>query len=284
MLNRHSDIAIVVAHFHPDGRVARHLLEFIEFARKFVTPHIVLVSTNISEDSKLQVEEHCRVIQRDNVGYDFWSYKVGLESLPSDVSWTRWIIINSSIVIASPAVLLAQLLSRPVGYGLLGLTQSEDMAKHLQSYCVMFEGKNFLKSEILRNWWSTMRPISDRDQVIRHYEIGMTQYFERNKIPVQAIYQLTQSDKLTAIARSICENNIVFNIPATQSHFTFNLESASRFNPTHVMWDAVFSRFGVVKIEFLRKSLFSLGLMPLVTQLEGWSDVPVRELVADALL
>ncbi len=276
------DTGVVVAHFHPEGRVARHLLEFIAYVKQHVTPHIVLVSTGISDEDKLRVENYCPVIRRDNVGYDFWSYKEGLEALSPNRLWKRWLIINSSIVIANPSLLAHQLFSRPIEYGVIGLTSSEDGGEHVQSYCVMFDGEGFIRSDVMKNWWNAMQVISERDRVIREYEIGMSQYFKKLGVPVRAIYKPTQNEKLNAIIRVIFQDGFKQTIPATQDHVVFQLKLSNRLNPTHFMWDALFKQFGVVKIDFLKRSIFAPQLANILRSPE-WASVPVRDLIVDAL-
>ncbi len=274
----------MVAHFHPNGRVPTHLLEFLAYLRQHVNPHIVFVSTGLSDEAKALVEKCCPVIRRENFGYDFWSYKVGIEALPHQRSWKRWVLINSSIVIANPALLVRQLFARPLEGGVLGLTFSEDRAPHVQSYCVVFEGEKFIQSDIQKNWWNTMQPISNRDAVIGNYEVGMSQYFIRQRVPVRALYQPTQNEKLKAIIRLASQNNIEFEIPGDRETFTFNLVAANKLNPTHFMWDSVFKQFGIVKIDFLLKSIFSAQLLACIQDLKEWKGIPVRELINDALI
>lgn len=278
------DAALVVAHHHPDGRVARHLLEFIEYVCRWVTPHVIFVSTALSDEDKDRVEALCPVIRRENVGYDFWSYKIGIEALPTERPWKRWVILNSSIVISNSALLAHELFSRPVGHGIVGLTRSMDFAAHVQSYCVVFEGEHFLKSEIMKNWWAQMQPISDREQVIQSYEIGMTQFFARNGIPVRALYQPTPGEKLMGIMRSRVDGGCLLPLPAHQDSFLIRLADADHLNPTHWMWDAIFGRFGIVKIDFLKNNIFSKQLYSLVESLPDPIRIHVRDLIEDALI
>lgn len=283
-LNLPNDTAIVIAHHHPEGRVARHLIEFIEYVRRCVTSTVILVSTGISDEYKILLEGFCTVIRRENVGYDFWSYKVGLEALPADRPWKRWVILNSSIVISNPALLVHELFSRPIGFGMIGLTKSMEIAPHVQSYCVVFEGEDFLGSTIMKNWWKQMQPISDRERVIRSYEIGMTQYFAKNKIPVNALYHPNSREKLMAIMRWMVEKREPLVLPAHQDSYVIRLSDGDRINPTHWMWDVVFARFWVVKIDFLKRNTFSKQLYSLVESLPDPMKSHVRDLIEDALI
>ncbi len=283
-LSRDDNTAVVIAHFHPAGRVARHLIDFVIYVKSHVTPHIVLVSTGLSDDGKELLEKHCKVILRENFGYDFWSYKVGIDALSSAKPWKRLLIINSSIVIANPALLALSIFGRPVGRGIIGLTISREFAIHVQSYCVIFEGEDFINSNAMRNWWSAMEPISDREQVIQKYEIGMSQYFMKSGYSPQSLYKPTQGKKALAIMRAIVQSEVVFNIPEEQNEVMIRLNRSDHLNPTHFMWDFVFKKFGVIKIDFLRQSIFSGQLLSLIKRSPAWAGTSVQSLINDALI
>ena len=274
---------IVIAHFDPKGRVARHLSEFVDYARCHLTPHIVFVSTGLSDDGERSLEGRCQVIRRENIGYDFWSYKIGIDALRDRGPWDRLLIINSSIVILDPERLASQIFDRKAEEGLVGLTFSREIGPHIQSYCVMFEGRGFIESDAMQRWWGDMIPISDRELVIHKYEIGMSQYFIKRNAYVRPLYVPTQGEKLVAITRAIAQSMLPVQIPQNQHTVEVKLEQGTNLNPTHFMWDAVLRQFGIVKIDFLRKSLFAAQCRDLVSQSPEWTDRSALDLIMDAL-
>ena len=50
-------------------------------------------------------------------------------------------------------------------------------------------------------------------------------------------------------------------------------------NPTHAFWEPLWDRFGVVKLELLRRNPYELDMVPL----RGRCTLRERELIADAL-
>lgn len=62
------------------------------------------------------------------------------------------------------------------------------------------------------------------------------------------------------------------------------LNRSDHLNPTHFMWDFVFKKFGVIKIDFLRQSIFSGQLLSLIKRSPAWAGTSVQSLINDALI
>lgn len=274
---------IVIAHYDRAGKVAKHLLQLVRYLAEQVTPHIVFVSTGISPGAIEQLQPFCHVISRDNSGYDFWSYKVGLEALPSTVTWDRQLLLNSSIIVLDPALFANQLLIPRPGERILGLTRSYEHIDHLQSYCLLFDGRQLIQSSAMKRWWEEMQPVSDREQVIQRYELGLSHYFRSHMVELTAAMQPSARDRLMAAVRSIVQHGVPENFPTIDDHVALNLGLAEQSNPTHSMWDRLLAQFGVIKIDFLRKSFFAKQLLDAVQHGPQWAAIPALELINDAL-
>jgi lipopolysaccharide biosynthesis protein len=136
---------------------------------------------------------------------------------------------------------------------MLALTANYEYAAHLQSYWISFENRRILDSPAFARWWSEMEPVSDRDQVIPRYEVGMSQAMH------QAGFKLGSA----------------FSPPAEQ-----RVAKAHR-NPTHVFWHSLMEEFAVLKLELLRTNPFRMDLGKLERVLEARPEW--RALVDDAL-
>jgi rhamnosyltransferase len=73
-------LAFVIAHYHPQGKLAADLFALIRHLSALAS-RVVLVSTCLSAVCTAKVRPFAQVIARENFGYDFWSYRVGLEAL-----------------------------------------------------------------------------------------------------------------------------------------------------------------------------------------------------------
>lgn len=162
----------VMAHYDPAGRVApyvRHQLgELLAF---FDTVRFVTVA-QLSADERGSLDPRLEVIERPNTGYDFYSYKVGLDGADL-TTYDEVLLCNDTYV--GPLVPFADIFGAMdrVEADFWGLTLSEEIAPHVQSYFVAFR-RTALASPAFGDFWASMEPVSDRDEVIRRYEVGMS--------------------------------------------------------------------------------------------------------------
>ena len=244
--------AFVVAHYDPAGRIAWNLRDLV--AHLASLGRVVFVSTNLSGEASGSLPAGVQVITRPNEGYDFFSYKRGIEALGDPPAFDCVVILNSSFVCLDPPRLTQRFFSRArPDVDLLGLTANYEYAAHLQSYWISFEGRRVLDSPAFAQWWRDMEPVSDRDLVIPRYEVGMSQAFHN------AGFRLASA----------------FTPPAQR------WGAVAHRNPTHVFWDALMEEFAVVKLELLRTNPFRMDLGKLQAVLQARPEW--RALVDDAL-
>ena len=222
--------AFVVAHYDPAGRVAWSLRDLV--AHLASLGRVVFVSTNLSDEAAKSLPGGLEVITRPNEGYDFYSYKRGIESLGDRAAIDSLVILNSSFVCLDPARLTGRFFarSRP-DVDVLGLTSNYEYAAHLQSYWIAFEGRRVLDSAAFSTWWATMEPISDRDLVIPRYEVGLSHAMHRAGFKLASAFAAPRE----------------------------GAPSAHR-NPTHIHWDALLEEFAILKLELLRTNPFRMDL------------------------
>jgi len=272
--------AVVIAHYDPAGRLAAHLQRFVAHLGS-LTRHVVFVSTGLSDAGAARLAPHARVVVRDNYGYDFWSYKVGIEALGDLAAFDRLWVLNSSFIIFDPALLCDRLLQWQGEADLLGLTQSADCGPHLQSYCIAFRTRRVLESRAFARWWGQMTPISDRLQVILQYEIGMSQHFARAGFSSGAAFVPTTAERLTAVFRGIETRNLKVAAIAGEGPVRLQLRDAELLNPTHYAWEGLLERCGILKLELPRDNPHHLELRTLRARLA--TKPSYLELYEDAL-
>ena len=243
--------AFVVAHYDPAGRAARHLRELVSHLASL--GRVVFVSTNLahSEAQGLRAAG-IEVITRPNEGYDFFSYRRGMEALGELSVIDALTILNSSFVCLDPPTLTARFFSRlSPDIDVLGITSNYEYAAHVQSYWMSFETRRVLDSPAFASFWRDMQPVSDRDLVIPRYEVGLSQAMNRAGLRLASAFT-----------------------PPASARPPYR-------NPTHVFWDALLAQFGIIKLELLRTNPFRMDL----SKLEGVLQLRPewRALVDDAL-
>ena len=243
--------AFVVAHYDPAGRVAQHLRGLV--AHLASLGRVVFVSTNLATaDEQALASTGIEVITRPNEGYDFFSWRRGIEALGELSAFDALTILNSSFVCLDPPTLTSRFFaSASPDVDVLGITSNYEYAAHVQSYWMSFETRRVLDSPAFAAFWRDMQPVSDRNLVIPRYEVGLSQAMNRAGLRLAS----------------------AFTPPPGQR--------PPYHNPTHVFWDAVLAQFGIIKLELLRTNPFRMDLSRLDAVLQARPDW--RALVDDAL-
>jgi len=235
--------AWVVAHHHPQGRVAGHLAALVEA----LPGPVAFVSTNLTAEGAARLPSRAKVWTRPNEGYDFLSYRVGLERLgPAFEDAGGIVILNSSFVALDPAKLLDAFFARfDASSHLVGLTRSAEFSPHLQSYWVGF-GREAVRAPAFARWWGQVAPLAGRGHVVGSYELGMSSFFAASGLRLESV---------------------------------FEAPDARPVNPMNAFAPEILERLGIVKIEFLRANPLGLDMKAFAARLSPRE----RALVEDAL-
>jgi hypothetical protein len=182
-LSKHNNkTAYVIAHYDINGNLAQYLENLVIYLHSLGS-QIIFVSTNLNESGKRRLTPYAAVIQRPNVGYDFLSYKIGIETLGDLAHLDRLTLFNNSFISINPSKLLKPFIGAPKKMAMRGITFSYDIAPHIQSYFLVFETKELLQSFAFQEWWRNITTLSGKEEIIQKYEIGLTQWFLKNNIP-----------------------------------------------------------------------------------------------------
>lgn len=141
---------------------------------------IIFVSTSPewvdAELKKLEGFVHT-IVWRENVGYDFGSYKAGISVLPQPLSSCNEVLLtnDSSYGPLFPlAPVFAHMGKRK--YDMWGITDHYHSAGyHLMSYFLVL-GKNTLRHELMNTFWGSLQmvPPHFKSTIITRYEIGLS--------------------------------------------------------------------------------------------------------------
>lgn len=166
-------LLVVMAHYDVGGVLRAHTLRSImNYAA--AADRMILVSTSGIRDSDIDsIPGEVEYLQRSNFGYDFFSYKWGLDYVGDYQDFDRVLVVNDSFI--GPVVPVMDILdhenTRSVDFA--GLTLSQSHHPHVQSFFFVFGGA-VSKSKGFRTFWKDMVPVSERMRVIHEYEVGLT--------------------------------------------------------------------------------------------------------------
>jgi hypothetical protein len=163
----------------------RLIKELIEFGYS-----VVLISA--CESTKvLEMDDDIRqkitIIRKPNIGYDFGSWSVAMQLLPTSRSASHVIVVNDSLVgpFAGLKDLFTALESSP--FDVTGITDSIQMRHHVQSYLLHFKNGSFQNPGIV-DFWNNIFVQEDKMEVIKSYELGLTAKAQAANLFVGALY------------------------------------------------------------------------------------------------
>jgi glycosyltransferase involved in cell wall biosynthesis len=192
----------------------------------------VFISTSaaISASDLKRLANCCiRIISRDNKGYDFYSWKIGLEQYSHYHDHAGLLLANDSVY--GPLFPFGDIITRLENSDadIIGMTDNFRYYPHLQSYFIYFKRPVVLSKEFV-NFFDDVRNLRFKRTVIRKYEVGLAKVFDK-KFRLMALYPL---EKMLNEGR-----NLNFN--------------KSEIDPTFRLWASLIIEF---KFPFLKKSLF----------------------------
>lgn len=246
--------AVVFAHFHAKGELRRDTLQMIR-ALSDSGRKVVFVSTGINANAAAEAEQVCEVIVRENRGYDFYSWRAGLAHLGllagNGGTYDQVFLMNSSVLVFDASKLVEEFFNSRRDSDFFGLTASNEIEPHVQSYLIRIGSKMWRRKEFT-DWWHSMVPVDDRQQVIFRYEIGLSKLVRSLGIRISASFGPHDMSKIGFFDRlySLGWRRLV--------------KSHGKINPTHFIWSDIFSKFGMVKIELIKSNPFKRDLLPLI--------------------
>lgn len=167
------------------------------------------------------------IVSRENVGYDFGSWAIGIHDFPRLARREHVLLVNDSMV--GPFGGIAELLRKfeTSTADVWGATSTLQFEPHLQSYFFGFRG-GILGKYPLKRFWSSVRELGSKEQIIVDYERGLSRLF--------TVEMLTTDAFLRAEELVLGE-----------------------MNPAIDAWDTMLERgFPFVKRELLRREQFSV--------------------------
>lgn len=255
MLTLDPKLAFVIAHYNPDGRVPRDLFNLVVYISK-LSDRIIFVSTHIAEIEIKKLSPYAQVIARENFGYDFWSYKIGVETLGDLKQTERIVFFNSSFITLDPKALMNSFLKPVSSQALRGLTISNHPKLHVQSYLFAFENSALINSTEFKSWWEQMVPLSNRDEVIDRYEIGMSEWFSKYGVPIKSALKVDQKDIVKSVYRALLKRHwkITDFTKILRVKLSFYLKIHQNLNPTHFFWMTVYNQSKILKVDLIKNN------------------------------
>ena len=194
--------------------------------------NIVFISSSntISDVDLEKLAGYCvKIINRENRGYDFYSWKTGLEEYPYYNAHTAVLLANDSVL--GPFFDFSDIVKRleNCDADIVGMTDNFRYSHHLQSYFLYCKKSVILSREFI-NFFDRVKVIGPKNAIIRRYEVGFSQLLGQ-QFHLAALYSLER------VLDKVC----------------YPERPKTLINPTSHLWKPLITEF---KFPFLKKSLF----------------------------
>jgi lipopolysaccharide biosynthesis protein len=269
----------IFAHYDRNGIVDPYVMyQLSELKQCGFRITFVTSSPSIGNEYIQMLTEPCRqIIVRKNYGYDFGSYKDGLNHIGELKNTEQIILANDSTY--GPVWSLANLLSAftPEQCDFWGVTDSWQNGYHLQSYFIAFYPAAFLSSTF-QQFWHNFPYISKKELSISRGELEFTRsllranlrcgiYCDYWKVYRRAHENLREcktgyarlngkyTDATASTDGLLCSltNQL---LQYRYRHLKDLLASGNLLNPTHELWDLLLTEF---KCPFIKRELLNIN-------------------------
>lgn len=262
---------VVMAAYDPDGELAAHVRFQLE-AWQGQCRRLIFVTTNqLTPSARDWLDGRAELIERDNVGYDFYSYRTGLLAAGDLTAFDQVVICNDTYV--GPLRGFAEIFHamEEAGYDFWGITTSRELKTHVQSFFVVFSA-SVVAADAFVAFWQDLTPLSDRRAVVRRYEVGLSRKLKAAGFRFGAYFRSHPGEWRRARARVVWWALHRTDVPpGLVARWKKRRDYAGAApNPMITMADAALdgARLPVVKIEALRHDPYGLGAARLLAEAE----------------
>jgi len=245
----------VFAHYDKHNKVDDYVYYYLTELLTVVQKLVFVTVSNIGDEDIARLNTlNIEVIKRKNIGYDFYSYKVGIDSIKLQ-EYNELIICNDSVF--GPTTSLKKIFEKQqeIISDFWGMSDSGLISYHLQSYFLVFK-KPVLQAKIFTNFWDEMKILHDKNEIITKYEVGLSLLLSEkfvshslvNKVPLIELYKgyLINIRHKKFILLRLLKTILTFRL--------IRLKTKKQYNAPISTWEYLVLEH---QLPFIKKSLFT---------------------------
>jgi lipopolysaccharide biosynthesis protein len=186
---------------------------------------VVIVTTSPVTVNAPNLPRNVQILRRPNLGYDFLSYRVGIERL-YDLGKLNGplLLVNSSFIVTDNCLFRNAVESalrsstNEKENEAVGLTISKQFRRHIQSYFIHLPEK-VLALDSVRKFWMGVQPKSSKYEVIFSYELGLSKVLADSKVRLRSVFRPSFLIRLQVHYRGIADSISSFLLNPSKSTF-----------------------------------------------------------------
>jgi lipopolysaccharide biosynthesis protein len=178
-------------HWDPDGQIRPDVLEQLRAYRRHADVAFVSASPQLIERQQLinHLQNLCDVLLiRHNEGYDFGSWKTGLQFCERWIRQARRLILTNDSCYG-PLQSLDSLFQRldSTSADVVGLTGSTAIRRHLQSY-FLAHSQRVIQTPLFWTFWDQIGCWGSKVELVLACEVGWSAQLEKAGFSLEALY------------------------------------------------------------------------------------------------
>jgi lipopolysaccharide biosynthesis protein len=258
--------AILFAHYDRDGIIDPYVVAAArEYGRVADTLVLISVSTQtLPPDLSDTVDIF---VPRKNIGYDFGSWRAGLQALARPTDFDEILFVNDSVY--GPLFDLSPALESPrlATADFWGMTLSEKPERHVQSWFFGMRSP-VIRSENFRTFWGSCDRDLPKEDIIAQRELGLSRVLQQSGFRMSGIHDGRDAPVATPSERS--KHSSLWSPLRTWRHRRKTWPSRAPFNPSELfyarLWD---SGVPFVKRRIFTENYYGLDLSQVEAELES---------------
>ncbi len=243
--------AVILAHYDPDGIVDPYVVHAARGYRAVADRLILVSSSALTLPATLDgvVDDF---LPRDNVGYDFCSWRDGLALLGTPQDYDEVVCVNDSVY--GPLFDLRSAFSADGirGADFWGMVMSAQRAAHVQSWFFAMR-RPILESPVFREFWDSVAPQDSKDAVIDRYEVGLTAKFRDAGFAIGAVFDGRECGRPTLSQQM--RNVSPFNPYRSGRHRRRVRRTGPPYNPSELFWEPLWE----AGVPYLKAGIFKIN-------------------------
>lgn len=190
----------IVAHWDPRGDAAPHFLRLLEQLGEHFEKIVVASPAPLTPDAESEISARAELLRRGNYGYDFGSWRDGLEQCDWAAGFDEVLLTNDSYVgfFRPLGEILDEMSSRPVD--VWGITRTSRVNDHIQSYFLYFTA-SVVRSQAFLRYWTNMKLAKDRRAAILAHEVGISRAMVDAGFRLGSYFEPNNDERADAIRR-----------------------------------------------------------------------------------
>lgn len=218
-----SKYCCLFAHYNSNNTIDKYVFELLDYFASLDCETTMISNSPLkSEDDKLFLKNRFkgRFLERENAGYDFgaWQYAINIGAIPDDTEYL--FLANDSVFgpLFNMDNVIKKMLSKE-SVDFWGLTDSNNLGWHLQSYFLCFNRKVFT-SKVFKNFFKQNFSSFNKTEIIENGEIGLS------NILIQSGFK---GEAFIPYEKFIKEKNSPFRFKNPTHFFTYSLIKDFKF-------------------------------------------------------